>query len=122
LPALRRARVPIRWTDLTNGCSDHLDRAVRARKLDSDAKILTEELAERPDDPFVLFNLGTIAGERGQWREALGYLEKSLAGAAPTASIVPRLRDLIGHARQVLADPGDPSRAQATLKAGASLA
>ena len=35
-------------------------------------RILEAELAERPDDPFVLFNLGSIAVERQDWPAAPG--------------------------------------------------
>ena len=37
---------------------------LRLAPLQRDTKILEEELAERPNDPFVLFNLGSIAVER----------------------------------------------------------
>ena len=40
LPALRRAGVPVRWTDLTVRHTGYVDRALRARKLDRDARIL----------------------------------------------------------------------------------
>ena len=58
LPALRRAKVPVQWTDVTVRHTGYVDRALRARKLDRDIKILRVELNDRPDDPFILFNLG----------------------------------------------------------------
>ena len=64
LPALRRVNIPVRWTDVTVRHTGYTDPALRARKLERDCKILDAELAERPDDPFVLFNLGAIAVER----------------------------------------------------------
>src|SRR5262249_45879208 len=79
LPALKRARVPVQWTDITVRHTGYTDRALRLRKLDRDSKILREELAERPDDPFVLFNLGAIAIERQDWPRALADLRHSLA-------------------------------------------
>jgi hypothetical protein len=45
-----------------------------------------EELKDRPDQPFLLFNLGSIAIERQRWPEA-GHLGRSLAGSAPGDSI-----------------------------------
>ena len=45
-----------------------------------DARILRDELDERPDDPFVLFNLGAIAIERQEWREALALLAPQPGG------------------------------------------
>jgi tetratricopeptide (TPR) repeat protein len=104
LPALRQAKVGVRWTDLTVRHTGYVDLAVRARKLDRDIRLLQLELDERPNDPFVLFNLGAIANERHAWREALVFLERSLAGSAPTDSIVRKLFALIARAHQMLGD------------------
>jgi len=60
LPALRLPglhpleRVVVRHTG-------YVEKGIWKRKLATQRKILTEELAERPNDPFVLFNLGCIA-------------------------------------------------------------
>jgi hypothetical protein len=74
LPELRRANIPVNWTGITVRHTGYTDRALRVRKLDRDIKILREELADRPDDPFVLFNLGPDAIEWGNWRDALEHL------------------------------------------------
>ena len=58
-------------------------------------QILKHELEDRPNDPFVLFNLGAIAGERREWREAIAYLQRSLAGSRPKDSIVRKLFALL---------------------------
>jgi tetratricopeptide (TPR) repeat protein len=65
---------------------------------------LREELAERPDDPFTLFNLGSIAIERSEWNESLGYLKHSLSRSAPTDSITRKLFALIARAHQMRGD------------------
>ncbi len=104
LPALKRAGVPVEWTDITVRHTGYVDRALRFRKLDRDCRILREELVERPDDPFTLFNLGSIAIEKSEWNEALGYLKRSLAGSAPTDSIVRKLYALIARSHQMLRD------------------
>ncbi|MGO9921519.1 MAG: glycosyltransferase, partial [Isosphaeraceae bacterium] len=104
LPSLRRANVPVKWTDVTVRHTGYTDRALRARKLDRDAKILREELADRPNDPFVLFNLGAIAIERQDWRQALEYLRHSLARSAPSDSITRKLYALIARAHQMLGE------------------
>ena len=104
LPALRRANVPVRWTDVTVRHTGYTDPALRERKLQRDCKILDAELAERPDDPFVLFNLGSIAVERQDWPTALGHLQRSLRGSAPTDSIVRKLFALIARCHQMLGD------------------
>ena len=71
--------------------SGYTDAEVEAGKLERNIKILELELRERPDDPFVLFNLGSSAVQRGEWPEALGFLSRSLAQSAPTDSIVRKL-------------------------------
>jgi glycosyltransferase involved in cell wall biosynthesis len=104
LPALRSAKVPVRWTDLVVRHTGYVDPALRARKIERDIRLLLLDLQDRPDDPFVLFNLGAIAAERGEWREAIGYLERSLTGSAPTDSIVRKIFALIARALQMLGD------------------
>jgi hypothetical protein len=63
LPALKHAGVPVRWSDVTVRHTGYADPALRARKLDRDTRILCEELNDRPDDPFVLSNLGSVCIE-----------------------------------------------------------
>ena len=75
----------------------YVDQALRAKKLDRDTNILKRELQDRPDDPFVCFNIGAIAVERQHWAEALGFLNKSLANSAPSDSIVRKLYALIAR-------------------------
>ncbi len=76
----------------------------------------SEELNDRPDEPFILFNLGAIAIERKDWREALGYLRRE-----PGALGAERL----DHAEAVRPDrPGPPDarrpgRRAAGLRRGA---
>jgi hypothetical protein len=53
LPALRQAKVPVRWTNLTARHTGYADPALRARKLERDIRLLTLDLEDRPDDPFV---------------------------------------------------------------------
>ena len=87
LPALWRANVPVRWTEVTVRTTGYTDPALRERKLQRDCKILEAELAERPADPFVRFNLGAIAVKRQDRSTALGQLQRSLRGSAPTDSM-----------------------------------
>jgi glycosyltransferase involved in cell wall biosynthesis len=101
LPSLRRAGIPVKWTDLTVRHTGYVDKALRARKLDRDTKILWREKQERPDDPFILFNIGAIAVERERWGEALEYLTRSVTLSAPTDSIVRKLYALIARVHQM---------------------
>jgi tetratricopeptide (TPR) repeat protein len=111
---LRRVNVPVRWTDITVRHTGYTDPALRERKLQRDCKILMEELAERPDDPFVRFNLGSIAIERKDWTGALDHLRHSLARSAPTDSItrklfaqIARVNPMLGDSRQALQTCGE---------------
>jgi tetratricopeptide (TPR) repeat protein len=110
LPALRRANVPVRWTDLTVRHTGYVDQALRARKLERDQKILQAELTESPSDPFILFNLGAIAIEQKDWAGALGYLQRSLAGSAPSDSITRKLYALIARAYQMMGNTHEAIR------------
>ncbi len=51
-----------------------------------------------------MFNLGSIAVERQDWTDALGFLQKSLAGSAPTDSITRKLFALIARVHQMRGD------------------
>ena len=42
LPALRRAKIPLRWTDITVRHTGYVDHALRERKLDRDTRILKQ--------------------------------------------------------------------------------
>jgi glycosyltransferase involved in cell wall biosynthesis len=118
MPALRRAGIPVRWTDLVVRHTGYVDIALRARKLDRDMRILREELKDRPDEPFVLFNLGAIAIERRDWHGALEFLRKSLARSAPRDSITRKLFALIARSHQML---GESAAAVRTCAEGLSL-
>jgi tetratricopeptide (TPR) repeat protein len=102
LPSLRQAKTPVRWTNLTVRHTGYVDEALRAKKLDRDTRILERELEDRPDDPFVCFNLGAIAVERHKWHDALGFLTRSLAGSAPTDPIVRKLYASIAREHQMM--------------------
>ena len=119
LPALRRAGIPVRWTDLVVRHTGYADLALRARKLERDARILREELKDRPDDPFVLFNLGAIAIERQDWQRGAGATSAGAwRGSAPSDSITRKLFALIARAHQML---GDTAAALRTCAEGLAL-
>ena len=82
--------------------------ALRTRKLERDARILRQELDDRPDDPFVLFNLGSIATEQRDWR-ALDFLSAVFRGRPrPTRSrasysrSIPRSHQMLGDSMSAL--------------------
>ena len=49
-------------------------RAAQERKLERDLRLLQLELAERPEHPFTLFNLGMTHVHSGRFAEAADYL------------------------------------------------
>src|SRR5262249_48717806 len=57
--------------------------------------LLHLEHAEHPDDPFTLFNLGSVYQELGRPAEALPLLRRSLERSHPSDSIVRKLYALI---------------------------
>ncbi len=118
LPSLNRLKVPVRWTHLVVRHTGYADPEVEAGKLERNIKILELELRERPDDPFVLFNLGSSAVQRGEWPEALGFLSGSLARSAPTDSIVRKLYALIARVHQMT---GNSREALRTCEGGLKL-
>jgi GT2 family glycosyltransferase/tetratricopeptide (TPR) repeat protein len=82
LPAIRRLGGEVAWTDLfvTHAGYDH-SPAGQARKLERDLRLLHLDLGERPEHPFVLFNLGMTYADAGRPAEAAGYLRRSIAAS-----------------------------------------
>jgi glycosyltransferase involved in cell wall biosynthesis len=115
LPALRRAGVEVRWSDAVVRHVGYNDPALRRKKLERDRAILDRELADRPDHPFVLFNLGQVALEMGDPHAAIGFLTRSLARTAPGDSIAGKLHALVARAHQKL---GETAEALAACAAG----
>lgn len=87
LPAIRRANGDVAWTDLyvVHSGSDHT-AASWERKLERDLRILHQELKERPEHPFVLFNLGMTYADARRYGDAIDFLEKCLAVSRPEES------------------------------------
>jgi len=79
LPSIRRAGGDVAWTDLyvVHSGSDHSE-ASHIKKLQRDFHLLHRDLAERPDHPFVLFNLGMTHADAGQHNEAIQSLQRCL--------------------------------------------
>jgi tetratricopeptide (TPR) repeat protein len=87
LPAIRRAKGEVAWTDIyvVHSGSDH-SPAGKQRKLERDLRILNLELTEKPEHPFVLFNLGMTYADVGRHDEAIGFLNRCLAVSKPEES------------------------------------
>jgi tetratricopeptide (TPR) repeat protein len=87
LPAIRRLGGEVGWTDLfvIHSGADHSSEA-KQRKYERDLRILQKDLAERPDHPFVLFNLGMTYDDMGQHQEAECWLRRCVAVSDPRES------------------------------------
>lgn len=87
LPAIRRIGGTVAFTDihvLHSGSRQTPD--IRLRKLERDFRILKLDLAERPDHPFTLFNLGMTYEDAGDYATAETFLRRSIEVASPGES------------------------------------
>jgi GT2 family glycosyltransferase/Flp pilus assembly protein TadD len=102
LPSIRASRGDVRWSDVTITHVGYADPAARGRKLQRDLRLLNQEREEQPDDPFTLFNLGSIYHELQQPTEAIPVLTRSLERSHPQDSIVRKLYALIAQCQRQL--------------------
>jgi GT2 family glycosyltransferase/tetratricopeptide (TPR) repeat protein len=101
LPAIRRLKGEIRWSDVVIHHVGYQDPVFRRKKLvDRDLRLLELENAEQPDEPFVLFNLGSVYQELGRMNESLPLLRRSLELSHPTDSIVRKLYAMLVQAHR----------------------
>lgn len=106
LPSIRRAEGTVEWTDIfvTHSGAEHTAEA-RRRKQERDLRLLSLELAEHPDHPFVLFNLGMTYADMDQPHVAAEFLQKCLAVSGPQESHVRKAYALlVGCLTQVNCD------------------
>jgi len=115
LPSLRRAGVGVRFTDIVIEHTGYVDPALRDRKMERNLRLLHLDQAERPDDPFTLFNLGVGYSQLGKLAEAIGLLRRSLERSRPGDSIVPKLYAALVRAHDRL---GQAAEARAACRAG----
>jgi glycosyltransferase involved in cell wall biosynthesis/Tfp pilus assembly protein PilF len=102
LPAVRKVGGEVRWADVVIRHTGYQDPPLRKRKLERDLRLLKLEDAERPDDPFTLFNFGQVAQELGKHAEAIPLLRRSLQRSHPKDSIVRKLYALIAGCHRQL--------------------
>lgn len=77
------------------------------RKRERDSKLLKLDLEERPDHPFVLFNLGMTAHYTEGHDEAIGWLEKCLAVSDSAESHVRKAYAMLGVSLERTGRPDD---------------
>jgi glycosyltransferase involved in cell wall biosynthesis/tetratricopeptide (TPR) repeat protein len=74
----------------------------QAKKRVRDEKLLKLDLKERPEHPFVLFNLGMTAHYCGDHEEAVGWLQKSLAVSKLQESHIRKIFAMLGVSERKL--------------------
>ncbi len=96
LPAIRRAGGTVAFTDLYVTHKGSIQTPeVRQRKIERDFRILAKDLEERPDHPFVLFNLGMTHEDVGNYAEAESLLTRCLEASADGESHVRKTYSLL---------------------------
>jgi glycosyltransferase involved in cell wall biosynthesis len=108
LPAVRRLKGDVRWSDVVIHHTGYQDPALRARKLERDLRLLKLDDAENPNNPFVLFNLGSIYQEQKRPAEALPLFRRSLELSDPSDSIVRKLYSLVAQCHNQLGQAAKP--------------
>ncbi len=80
LPSIRRLGGRVEWTDhfVVHSGADYTPLGMK-RKLDRDLRLLRLDLRERPNHPFVLFNLGMTLIHMEAFAEARKMLERCVA-------------------------------------------
>jgi GT2 family glycosyltransferase/SAM-dependent methyltransferase len=99
LPAINRLGGQVAWTDIfvVHSGSDQTPEG-QEKKLARDVRILKLEEQERPNHPFVLFNLGMTYLEMKWYDEAVKYLTRTIDVAKPHESHVPKAFSLLVQA------------------------
>lgn len=109
LPSIRRAELPVIPTDLYVE-HRHYDRsdAGQEKKRCRDFRLLELELRERPDHPFILFNMGlTHLYASRDYEAASQYLWRCIQASHPADSIYAKAHCMLIQARQAVGDwPG----------------
>ena len=103
LGAIRRAGGQVAWSDayVVHSGSDQ-SSAAQQRKLARDLHLLNLELAERPEHPFTLFNLGMTHVHASRFAEGAGFLRRGIARSSPEESHLRKAYALLVYAEMRL--------------------
>jgi GT2 family glycosyltransferase/tetratricopeptide (TPR) repeat protein/2-polyprenyl-3-methyl-5-hydroxy-6-metoxy-1,4-benzoquinol methylase len=106
LPAIRAAGGEVAQTDVfvVHSGYDHSPEGQK-HKLERDLHLLNLELAERPEHPFTLFNLGMTYADVRRYPEAVDFLKRSIQHSDPGASHLRKAYALLVHAYSELRQP-----------------
>ena len=102
LPSLKRAKIPVRWTDLIVTHTGYVDAAVRgsqARSQHQDPQARAGRTARRS---VCAVQPGHERRRAARMARGARVPERSLAGSAPTDSIVRKIYALIARVHQIM--------------------
>jgi GT2 family glycosyltransferase/2-polyprenyl-3-methyl-5-hydroxy-6-metoxy-1,4-benzoquinol methylase/tetratricopeptide (TPR) repeat protein len=96
LPAIRSAGGVPAWTDgyVVHSGSDKTPEGLR-KKVERDLRILHKDLEERPDHPFVLFNMGMTYADIRETETAVKHLRRCLEVSSREESHVRKAHALL---------------------------
>ena len=118
MPAIRRAGVDARLTDIAILHGGYQDPSLREAKLERNRRLLEVGHAEKPDDPVILFQLGWAELNRGRLAAAVQLLERSVRLFPREVSVGGKARGLLAQAYHRL---GQAAHALAILREGQAL-
>ncbi|HTU92018.1 MAG TPA: glycosyltransferase [Gemmataceae bacterium] len=101
-PSLCKAGHIVRATDIVIEHSGYLDAGQARGKLERNLRLLRLDVADRPNDPFVLFNLGWTLTNLDHWSEAVPLLQRGLQHAHPVYFLTPKLYALLARCHRSL--------------------
>jgi len=102
LPAVHRAGHIVRFTDIIIEHTGYQNPSLQQQKLERNLRLLKLDLMDRPDDLFLLFNLGWAYADLGRFAEAVPLLQRSLQHSHPADSITPKLYVLLAQCHRHL--------------------
>ncbi len=105
IPSIRRAGGEVEWTDIyvVHSGSDKTSDG-RKRKLERDFRILSQDLAERPDHPFVLFNIGMTYADDRQYGLAIRFLQRCIEVSTNRESHLKKAYSLLASSLHAIGD------------------
>ncbi len=95
LPALKRSGHAVLFTEIMVTHTGYTDPSLRLKKLERNLRLLHQDLAERPTDPFTLFNLGWSLARLGHCSDAIPLFQRSLQHSHNADPITPKLYSLL---------------------------
>ena len=97
LPAVLRRGGGVLPTDVVFRHIGYHDPAVKRRKLERNLRLLRLQDAERPDDPFTLYNLGGVCLDLRQAEEAAVLFRRTLERSPPGYTLTPKTYALLAQ-------------------------